>query len=58
MIPDTDSERTITDTFINEDKLVMGPALAEHRSFSTDEFIETYQTAFAEYLFDGVIVRR
>ena len=33
----------------NEKKLLMYPALADYRSFTMDEFIESYQKVFTEY---------
>ena len=33
----------------NEARLLMSPELADYRSFTMDEFIESYQTLFAEY---------
>jgi hypothetical protein len=45
--------RDLGQTESNEEKLLMYPALADFRSFTMDEFIESYQTLFAEYTLEN-----
>jgi hypothetical protein len=41
--------RDLSKTKSNEEKLLMFPELTDFRSFTMDEFIESYQTVFMEY---------